>query len=80
MLNRLLDPQNICLDANLMCLGAMVSKLQPSKYFLYFWWRPFQKVGKNHISPARIPWGFLGWTLGPLGTDNCMNLFACNFV
>ena len=66
MLNRFVDPLNICLDANLICLGAMVSKLQPSKYFLDFGRRPFWKVCKNHVSHARIPWGFSGvdtWTI-----------------
>ena len=44
----------------------MVSKLQPYKNFHYFGRRPFWNLGKNHISHARIPWGFCGVDTGTI--------------
>ena len=69
----------ICLDANLTCLGAIVSKLQPSKKFLYFERRPFWKVGKNHISHARIPWGFFGVDTGTIRNSKLLESVCLQF-
>ena len=79
MLNGFVDPENICLDANLTCLGAVVSKLQPSKNILYFGQRPFWKVGKNHISHARIPWGFFGVDTGTIRNSKLLESVCLQF-
>ena len=79
MLNEFLDPQNICLDAYLICLDAMVSKLHPSKHFHYFGWRPFWKVGKNHVSHARIPWVFFVVDTGTIRNPKLLESVCLQF-
>ena len=79
MLNGFVDRKNICLDANLTCLGAVVYKLQPSQNFLYFGRRTFWKEGKNHIFHARIPWGFFGVDTGTIRNSKLLESVCLQF-